>query len=761
METENNNNLIEYLKRSDVFDNLLESTLRTLADNASCIKINKGETLFKKGDTADAMFVVKSGALTVLLVKENGKDVEIGTISAGEIVGEIQFLTGGKRTATIRAKEDAELIKLHKTIFDTIQSDLSVFFQRINGIIQYRLRHGQLSVILPKLFGSLTSDEIKAIENKAECLSIRRGEELFRQGEQTNAFYILLNGILGVSIIDENGNNKIVNQVNRGESVGEISLITDDVHSATVYAMRNSELVRFSKSEFIGLLETYPKLSLQIMQMIVSRLHKSQRAAKKEKSGVVIAIVPASPETDLKEFISRLTACLSDHGPLLHVNSDKLDNYLETPGISQISEDNPNKIRVSAWFNLQEEKHRFIICETDKFASNWTKQCLSFTEHVIIVGNAASATDLGEIESELMYREHENLSMQHTLILLHPNSQKKPKGTRKWLEKRPVTMHHHVRMDNDVDFQRVARFLAKNEIGLALSGGGARSAAQSGAIGAFEEAGIPIDIIGGVSMGALIGATYAMGWTYKTMVEKSELNALDMVFDLTLPISSLLSGKKLVKTLKQFFGDTQIEDLWLPYFCVSSNLTRAEVKVHRMGSLWEALYASNAAPGIFPPALLNKELYVDGSLLSNLPAKEMKELCAGSVVGIDVAPPVDLEKNILYENGISGWQILWRKINPFAKTIAIPDIATILRRAGELSSVSNRKQVIEKNIDLYLSLPVQEYKVQDYKLAKQIIEVGYAYTKQKMKKNRFLEKLTRNQSIENINFKTKMTKNRF
>ncbi len=301
-------------------------------------------------------------------------------------------------------------------------------------------------------------------------------------------------------------------------------------------------------------------------------------------------------------------------------------------------------------------------------------------------------------------------------------------------------MHHHIRMDNDVDFHRVARFISEREVGLALSGGGARGFAHIGALRAFEETETPVDIIGGVSMGSVIGAFYALGWTCKAMAEASSKNVSGMIFDMTFPISSLLSGKKFVKGLEALCGDTQIEDLWIPYFCVLSNLTRAEVSIHRMGPLWEALQASNAAPGIFPPVLLNKALHADGCLLSNLPAPEMKELCNGTVVGVDVTPPVDLAENTPYEKGIFGWRILLSKLNPFVKTISIPSIASILRRAGELASVANRKQVIENSVDLYLLLPVKKYRVQDYKLAKQIIEDGYIYTKQQLVKDQVLKK---------------------
>ncbi len=741
MQTGNNNNLIEYLKTVDVFNNLEVSTLQALADNTSSVMLNRDETLFKKGDAADAMFVVKSGMLAVFMPGNDGKEVEVGEIGTGSIAGEIQFLTGGKRTATICAKEDAELIKLYKTIFDTIQSDLSVFLQRINEIIQYRLRHSQLSVILPKLFGSLSSGEIKAIEKNAERVTITRGKTLFHQGEQTDAFYILLNDHLGVSIKDGAKKAVMVNQIYSGESVGEISLITDGIHSATVYAMRNSELVKFSKTAFHRFLKMYPELSTQIMQMIVRRLHRAQRATKRKKSCAIIAVAPVNPEAPMGEFTKRLITALSAQGSMLHVNSKSLDTFLETPGISQISEQDHNMIRVATWFNLQEEKYRFIICETDNSVSNWTKHCLSLAEHVVLIGSASSDSGLGEIESKLIYHEQKEQGVRYTLILLHPNGHNLPAGTKKWLEKRPISMHHHIRMDNNADFHRVARFISEREIGLALSGGGARGFAHIGAFRAFEESETPVDIIGGVSMGSLVGAFYAMGWSYETMVGMCNFSASDMIFDLTLPFSSILSGKKFVKALEDHFGDTQIEDLWLPYFCVSTNLTRAETKTHRTGPLWEALQASNAAPGIFPPVVLDKELHVDGCLLSNLPATEMRELCNGAVVGIDVTPPVDLAENTPYKKGLSGWRILWSKLNPFAKTITIPSIASILRRSGEIASIANRRQVIENSVDLYLRLPAEKYNVQDYKLAKQIIDDGYIYTKQEMAKNQLTGKL--------------------
>ena len=723
--------LLNHIEAIDLFGGLNEAILHALADNAEWVVLETGEILFRQGDPSDAMYIVVSGRLQVSITEEDETEKVVAEIEQGELVGEIQVLTGGERTASISASQDAELIKFSKSTFEWFANRESELIQQVNVIIRRRLQHNQLAFILPKLFGTLAKDELQAIEAKAEWVQIQRGKDLFRQGEPGDSFCILVSGCLGVAIEDEDGNRQMVNQIRRGEIVGEMSLLTDDNRSASVYAIRDAELARFSKIEFNRLLEKYPKLLMQIARMIVNRLRQANISSKIISDSTIIAVLPASPDVPLSDFVNRLTAELSSLHPTLHVSSERLDHFLGTPGISELSEDNPNNIRISAWMNSQEGKHRFIVYETDMSVSNWTRRSIRQADQILIVGQATANSDLGEIEAELLYSENDTTTRQ-VLILLHPNGSQQLSGTKQWLDVRRIEMHHHVRWDTNADFQRVARFIAGTAVGLALSGGGARGFAHIGVIRALEEAGIPIDMIGGTSMGALIAAEYSLGWDCETMTDISSQNVSKMIYDLTLPISSLFAGRKLVNRLKNFFGDACIEDLWLPYFCVSSNLTRAEMAIHRTGALWRSLQASNAAPGLFPPVVLNGDLHVDGALLSNLPADVMNKLCEGTVIAVDVSPPVDLAENPAYGNALSGWRILWSKINPFAKPITLPDIRTILQRAGELSSVANQKSVIDNMADLYIRVPVEKYHLQDYKSAGNIIEDGYCFAKQKI-----------------------------
>ena len=307
-----------------------------------------------------------------------------------------------------------------------------------------------------------------------------------------------------------------------------------------------------------------------------------------------------------------------------------------TPGISRISREAPNNIRVSAWLNLQEELSDFLILVADPDPSHWTRRCLAQADQVLILADAKGSPVPGPVEKTMADGPFKSLS--RILVLLHPDGSRPPARTAAWLEHRQPAMHLHLRMDRHSDMERLGRIIAGRAVGVALSGGGARGFAHVGALEALDQAGIPVDIICGTSMGALMAAQYAVGWDFQTMRKKNGAVVREMGIDLTFPIVSLSSGTALVRALKLFLGDVNIEDLWQPFFCVSSNLTRAQVRVHARGSLRRAVQAS-AAPGIFPPVEDGGDLLVDGAFLSNLPADILSARHRVKIIAVDVSPP--------------------------------------------------------------------------------------------------------------------------
>jgi NTE family protein/lysophospholipid hydrolase len=310
---------------------------------------------------------------------------------------------------------------------------------------------------------------------------------------------------------------------------------------------------------------------------------------------------------------------------------------------------------------------------------------------------------------------------------MHNPLQQVPSGTSEWLRFRDVSLHHHVRYQNDSDFGRVARFLIGKAVGLVLGGGGARGFAHVGILRALEELNIPIDLIGGNSMGAIIAAQSALQWERKDMIQRT-LQLCLAGDNFTLPIISLLSGKKMSRGLYDMFGEIQIDDLWHHFYSISCNISRATVVTHDCGSLLTAVLNSNSPPGLFPPQIWKGDLHVDGALLNNVPVDVMRKYNeGGTVIGVDVNEREELLNNTDISRGISGWEILFNKLNPFADTMRLPNMMAILNRASIIGGLSQRKKMMDGYADLYLQPPVNAFSLMDYKSAEKIAELGYQF----------------------------------
>src|SRR5690606_26256292 len=172
---------------------------------------------------------------------------------------------------------------------------------------------------------------------------------------------------------------------------------------------------------------------------------------------------------------------------------------------------------------------------------------------------------------------------------------------------------------HDADIARLARVMAGLSVGLVLSGGGARAYAHIGAIRALREHGAPIDFVGGSSMGAIIGAGVALGWSDDEIHERvhDAFVKSNPLGDFRLPVVALAAGDRVESRLAAHFGDARIEELHTPFFAVSSNLTTGAVRIHRSGLVRDALRASSALPGILPPVVQDGEVLVDGAVLDN------------------------------------------------------------------------------------------------------------------------------------------------
>jgi NTE family protein len=177
-----------------------------------------------------------------------------------------------------------------------------------------------------------------------------------------------------------------------------------------------------------------------------------------------------------------------------------------------------------------------------------------------------------------------------------------------------------------------------------------------------------------------------------------------------------------------YYGDDQIEDLRRDFFCVSTNLTRTEVMVHRRGSLRRAISASITIPGVTPPVPSEGgDLLVDGGVLNNLPTDVMRRLGEGPIIASDVSAATDLRADPSYTDSPSPWQYLASRFGR-ARAGYFPNILRLVHRAALLASDVYAKQA-KREVELYLDLPMDGYDMFDMDALDDIVEHGYRFAR--------------------------------
>ncbi len=726
--------------------------LDELRDELSWVTLDTGETLFEERDVVDAFYFVVDGSLEVSKLQEDqdgnpdNDRLVLTTIGPGSTIGEMQILTGGLRSATVTAIAPTGLVKFPKTAFDRFLAQDQDVVDALAETILPRLYRDQMVDVLPTLFGELNDEMFRDLQEKLTWRSLRRGELLCYQGEPSDSFYIIISGRMHVQVKDKHGQTRVATEMSQGESVGEMGVVTAQPRSATIIASRDSELLECPRAEFEELTRRYPELMRRMTQLLITRFQRASRLQRVKTLSSNVLLAPASEDVCLDAFARKLHDALQTEGgdrsedsaAVLLLSSDEVDRRLGAPGISQAPERRPDDLRLRSWLSEQEKRYAVILLLADPSATNWTNRCISNADEIMFVVDASAPPGITEVVREVQRQEAKHTERRQALVLLHDDN-RRPQGTIRWLQELKLThdllarggrnRHFHIRRTRHDDFQRLARYLAGREVGLVLSGGGARGFAHVGCIRAMRELGIPIDMIGGVSMGSLVSAAYAYDADeFNATIAQIESQLHGALYDITPPVVSIARGNRFDRRLQSWFGrETQIEDLWVPYFCVSSNLTEAEIVVHEAGPLWWSVRASGSLPGLSSPVVHQENLLFDGCLLNNLPMDVMRErLDQATVIAIDVVPPQDLKVEMPDVQSPSGWWLLWRKFNPFLPKVALPNIIAIMHRASELGSVFGRQRLIDQEIaDRYLLPPVDHISISNFKDVTKAELIGY------------------------------------
>jgi NTE family protein len=572
------------------------------------------------------------------------------------------------------------------------------------------------------LFADLDSHSMTAIERELSLLVLPGGAPLFRQGEPADAVYVVASGCLGVfRHEDEDSADEpiLMAEIPPGNIVGEMSLLSHSPRTRSVAALRDSEVWRLARGSFDTLTALHPEVLPALMRNVAVR--NAMGPTKRRRQPRTFALLPSGPDVPSARFAVLLADALGRIGAQVQMlGSESLHEEPE-------------------WFARCEMESSFVLYRADPTATEWTELCLRQADCLIVVrrGDDDRPTMLPfEIESAqtgaVFHRRRE-------LVLLHEGHDPQPGSTSPMLAGGLYGQHHHVRLDIHSDIDRLARLLTGHAVGVVMAGGGARAFAHIGAVKALRASGVPVDLVGGTSMGAIVAAGVASRWSDDELAERFRRAFVNTnpLSDYTLPLISMFAGRRVTRLLRMAFGEKEIEDLILPFYCVTANLTTSNADVHTVGKLWRWLRASVAIPGVIPPFNEAGEVHVDGGVIDNFPVRTMRRLGRGITIGVDIDTGGALAAGAGVMEPWSGWQFFRRLIWKRNETLPIPSIVRILLRSALVASTA-RAQEDRQAADLLIVPPMDHIDLLDWTSFDAAIELGYRTTMDALDKARAL-----------------------
>ncbi len=573
------------------------------------------------------------------------------------------------------------------------------------------------------IFSDLSPSERVALAAELKSLRLVRGEILVRQGDPAEALFIVESGRFEVSVA---GHDAPIAQLGAGAPIGEIAFLAGGTRTATVTAIRDSVVTKLTRAQFDRLCSRYPNIWPQLSAALARRL-ADQTAGRSAivSASRVITIIPAGTRPVPSRFVERLAAVMMRHSSLEVVRSGNLRKVFG--GQSDLGSHEATRA-----LNALETRHDWVLLVTDEEMTPWSEHAIRQADLVLSVGTADADTP-----HRVALNAHEHCAnsylspRSHRLVLVHAQ-RGRAKGTAQWLDGRNVGAHHHVALIDDADVERLGRFIRGAATGFVACGGGAFCAAHTGLYKAMLERGFTFDMMGGTSGGSAMAAAFAMGTSPEDIVEATHEMFVrrKALRRYTWPQFSILDHTHFDRQLQAHYGDIAIEDLWIPYFEISTNLSRHSVHCNQRGPLWAAVRSSGSIPGLLPPYYTpDGEMLVDGALMDNVPISVMHELKQGPNVVVSFETPQLQRFEVNYAALPSRSELLMRLVLPFMRNAAPP--APSLRQVIVLALMANRHG-FERHLrptDLLLVPPLLErMSVMDWGRHRELYQATYAWT---------------------------------
>jgi len=575
---------------------------------------------------------------------------------------------------------------------------------------------------LRHLFPSLDEEGRAYWQARMSGRSLAKGEVLFRESDPSDALYVMLQGRLATVARNERHEEIVVSVIGPAETVGENGLISGDPRDLTIKALTDSKLLRLSKDDFALLHREHPSILLDLARLLVRRhTQHIQKFVTKNEQLKKIALVRTESTPTIEAFLGRFGDGLSSMMGSWLVSSDDL--------VTQFGDEATFFLDLIEYLSLD---LTCLVFDTELSDPRLGLFYERFFDAVVWLVDAESSPENCRRQWEEQFPRVFSYTVRREMLLVRrPGA---PRRARPWLEDDAFDLVHHVELDNLSDYNRVARFVRGEAVGVVLSGGGARGWFHLGALRALQEARIPIDAIGGASSGAFVAACYAEAPVYdeyrRIVHDAAMANADHMALrNFTMPKVSIFSDKRPTDSLVASFGDRRIEDLQIPFFCVSCNLNQNRETIWRQGDLWRSIRSSVAIPGILSPVAEEGDLHFDGGLVNNLPVDAMRRLLppGSAIIAVDVTDTGIDETRYNFPSNLGFVDSLLTFFRLKGRRYRFPSFGETFLKALMVGAIER----VEKNrveADFLIRSDLEPIGMMDIRAGLSLIETGYRET---------------------------------
>jgi len=561
------------------------------------------------------------------------------------------------------------------------------------------------------LFVDLAGYALDTLAACAEVITVRGGESLFTIGDEPEAFYLVAAGRLRALL----ANGHVAGNIGRLEPIGEIGVLAGEPRGATIFALRDSILYRFGREAFHAFLLEHPAALLAISRVLIARLRQNARAQRLQtlRQTRTYVVYAGDDHPGAAALVTALCRELSRRGKVMRVDAAAVDAALGRGAAATPSAAGAPDALLLEWLSRLESSHDYLVYDASGHPA-WCQRALHQADRVLVLGHVDELPLPARAAALKAHRLRAPVD-----VVLHRSG--KAANCLAWRAAYGAQGHYYLRPGHAADIESLARQISGHGLGVVLGGGGARGFAHIGLLRALQELKVPLDLVGGTSMGAFVAALHASGQDATTITEtmRETFVRQNLLSDYLFPRVALIEGKKLRRRLIALFGDTQAEQLAMPFFCVTTNLTQGAAMVHSEGPLAAWVGTSMCIPGVAPPVAYRGDLLADGAVVNSLPTDVMQALGRGPIVASDVST-----EGSVAAPGVEGpdFEAVFKTVNGERRV----NLIDILFRVSTLTSESGVK-ARAAHADLYLRMPVGGIPTFGWKQLDAIVEKGYRH----------------------------------